>query len=176
MVPMISEPNFFLRMIKLIVEPLKSPIKWFRVLTVKDFAKQTNIHLFMQHLDSTLKFKKGLFGLKTSLSEGEAPTAFIKTAHEMAKKYCKIIDGKPMVMFTETLTGIPSTAHILGGACMGANDKEGVINKDNKVFNYENMYVFDGSMISANPGVNPSLSITAITEYGMSKIPVKKAN
>ena len=87
----------------------------------------------------------------------------------MAKDYCKIIKGKPMVLFTETITGIPSTAHILGGACMGATPKEGVIDKDNKVFHYDNMYVFDGSMISANPGVNPSLSITAITEYGMSK-------
>ncbi|MFG1484551.1 GMC oxidoreductase [Halobacteriovorax sp. RZ-1] len=173
MVPMISEPNFFLRMIKLAIEPLRDPIKWFKVLTVKDFAKQTNIHLFMQHLDSTLKFKKGIFGMRSVLSKGAAPTAFIKTAHQMAKEYCKIIDGKPMVMFTETLTGIPSTAHILGGACMGESEKEGVINKDNKVFNYENMYVFDGSMISANPGVNPSLSITAITEYGMSKIPAK---
>lgn len=172
-VPAIDEPNFFLRILKLIIEPFRSPIKWFKILTVKDFAKHTNIHLFMQHLDSTLKFSKGMLGLKSELSTGEAPTAFIKTAHEMSKKYCKIIDGKPMVMFTETLTGIPSTAHILGGACMGETENEGVINKDNKVFNYENMYVFDGSMISANPGVNPSLSITAITEYGMSKIPNK---
>ena len=127
----------------------------------------------MQHLDSTLKFTKGIFGMKSVLSKGEAPTAFIQTAHQMAKKYCEIIDGKPMVMFTETLTGIPSTAHILGGACMGETENEGVIDKNNKIFNYENMYVFDGSMISANPGVNPSLSITAITEYGMSKIPAK---
>ena len=173
MVPMISEPNFFLRMIKLVIEPLKDPVKWFKILTVEDFAKQTNIHLFMQHLDSTLRFKKSFFGLKTVLSTGAAPTAFIATAHKLAKEYCKIIDGKPMVILTETITGIPSTAHILGGACMGATENEGVIDKNNKVFNYENMHVFDGSMISANPGVNPSLSITAITEYGMSKIPKK---
>ena len=78
-----------------------------------------------------------------------------------------------MVMNTETLFGIPTTAHILGGACMGKDALSGVIDKDNKVFNYENMYVCDGSMISANPGVNPSLSITAISEYAMSKIPNK---
>ena len=53
-----------------------------------------------------------------------------------------------------------------------ANDStEGVIDKDNRIFNYENLYVCDGSAISANPGVNPSLSITAITERAMSKIP-----
>ena len=172
-VPMISETNFFLRMFKLFLEPLKNPVQWFKILTTKDFAKHTSIHLFMQHLDSTLKLTRGLFGLKTQVSTGDSPSAFIKAAHKMAKDYCKIIKGKPMVLFTETITGIPSTAHILGGACMGATPKEGVIDKDNKVFNYDNMYIFDGSMISANPGVNPSLSITAITEYGMSKFPHK---
>ena len=75
-----------------------------------------------------------------------------------------------MVLATETISGIPSTAHILGGAVMGEDISKGVIDKDNKVFGYENMYVCDGSMISANPGVNPSLSITAITERAMSKI------
>lgn len=173
LVPMISEPNFFIRIIKLILEPLKNPIKWFKILTVNDFAKHTSIHLFMQHLDSTLKFVRGPFGLKSQISTGNSPSAFIKAAHDIARKYCDLIGAKPMVLFTETITGIPSTAHILGGACMGEDASVGVIDKNNKVFNYENMYVFDGSMISANPGVNPSLSITAITEYGMSKIPQK---
>ena len=73
------------------------------------------------------------------------------------------------------LLGAPrgTTAHILGGAVMGKDDKEGVIDTNNKVFGYENMYVCDGSMISANPGVNPSLTITAITERAMSKIEKK---
>ncbi len=53
---------------------------------------------------------------------------------------------------------------------MGENIQTGVINKDNNVFGYKNLYVIDGSMISANPGVNPSLSITAIAERAMSKI------
>ncbi len=56
---------------------------------------------------------------------------------------------------------------------MGANKEEGVIDSNNRVFGYTNMYVFDGSMISANPGVNPALSITAISERGMSLIPAK---
>jgi cholesterol oxidase len=56
---------------------------------------------------------------------------------------------------------------------MGASEKEGVIDKNNRVFGYKNLYVCDGSMISANPGVNPSLTITALTERAMSKIPPK---
>ena len=76
-------------------------------------------------------------------------------------------------MRSETLAGIPTTAHILGGAVMGENPTEGVIDKDNKVFGYENLYIIDGSMISANPGVNPSLSITAIAERAMFQVPTK---
>ena len=69
--------------------------------------------------------------------------------------------------------GIPSTAHILGGAVMGKTQKEGVIDKNNRVFGYKNMYIVDGSMISANPGVNPSLTITAIAERAMAGIDPK---
>ena len=79
-----------------------------------------------------------------------------------------------MVMSTETLLGIPTTAHVLGGACMGKDAASGVIDADNKVFNYKNMLICDGSMISANIGVNPSLTITAITERAMEKIEFKK--
>jgi len=168
--PAIDEKNFFLRIIKLIIKPFSDPIRWLRVLFVDDFAKRSSVLLFMQHLDSKLRFKKGLFGMKSTLSSGVAPSAFIPEAHEMANKHAKITNSKSVAMWTETVTGIPSTAHILGGAVMGENSEEGVINKDNKVFGYENMYVCDGSMISANPGVNPSLSITAISERAMSKI------
>lgn len=73
----------------------------------------------------------------------------------------------------ETIAGIPSTAHILGGAVMGENTSEGVIDKNNCIFGYKNLYIVDGSMISANPGVNPSLSITAIAERAMDQIPTK---
>lgn len=56
---------------------------------------------------------------------------------------------------------------------MGKNASEGVSDKDNKVFGYQHLYIIDGSMISANHGVNPYLSITAITERAMDQIPVK---
>jgi len=124
-----------------------------------------------------LSFKRGWFGrMKTKLESGPAPTAFNPKAQELAHEMEKIINGKAMVMNTETLFGIPTTAHILGGACMGKDASEGVIDKNNNVFNYKNMMVCDGSMVSANPGVNPSLSITAISERAMSLIPLKKDN
>jgi cholesterol oxidase len=150
--------------------PFTAPLQWLRVYFTRNFSDRTAVLLFMQHLDSTLKFRKGLFRMKTQIEAGKAPTAFIPAAADMAKRYARIIKAKPTVMFTEVISGIPSTAHILGGAVMGKDASSGVIDKNNRVFGYDNMFVFDGSVISANPGVNPSLTITAITERGMSLI------
>jgi cholesterol oxidase len=173
--PMVSEKVFWKRMLKLMALPFTDPIKWLKVFFVRDFGRQTSVILFMQHLDSTLKLKRGsLFDVRTTMDKGEAPSAFIPEAHEIAKKYNEIIDGKAVVLSLETILGTPSTAHILGGASMGKDIEEGVIDSTNHVFGYENMMICDGSMISANPGVNPSLSITAISERAMSKIPMKE--
>ncbi|NPA44641.1 MAG: GMC family oxidoreductase [Chlorobi bacterium] len=172
--PMVSEKNFFLRILKLFTIPFSSPLMWLKILSAPNFGKQTSVILFMQHLDSTLKLRRKFLRTGTKIEKGKNPTAFIPEAHEVAHKYAKIINGKPTVMLTETITGIPSTAHILGGSVMGKDASEGVIDKHNKIFGYENMYVCDGSMISANPGVNPALSITAISERAMSFIPYKK--
>src|SRR5690606_31379034 len=75
---------------------------------------------------------------------------------------------------SETATNIPTTAHILGGCCMGANASEGVIDHEHRVFNYPGLFVVDGSAISANPGVNPSLTILALAERAMSRIAAKE--
>ncbi|MDA3906259.1 MAG: FAD-dependent oxidoreductase [Bacteroidales bacterium] len=172
--PMILDTNFFRRIGKMIIEPFKSPLKWLKLYFIDDFAKRSTVLLFMQHLDSTLKLKgHWLFGYKSRLSTGKAPTPFIPEAHKAAHEFGKIINGKPVVLFTETLFGTPSTAHILGGACIGKDSDSGVIDSKHRVFGYENMYVFDGSAISANPGVNPALSITAMTERGMGFIQPK---
>jgi cholesterol oxidase len=173
MLPMVSEKNPFLRIIKLIALPFTAPVTWLKVFFVRDFGRSSSILLFMQHLDSTLQLKRGIFGIKTRVEAGKAPTPFIPEAHRIAHMFSALIKAKPQIMVNEVFAGIPSTAHILGGACMGKSIEEGVIDSNNKVFGYENMYVFDGSMISANPGVNPSLSITAIAERGISKIAKK---
>ena len=113
--------------------------------------------------------------MKTAVDKGVPPSAFVTEAHTLATKYSDIVNGKPQVLVTETLLGIPTTAHILGGAVMGNDIQEGVIDQKNRVFGYENMYICDGSMISANLGVNPALTITALTERAMNKIPNKNA-
>ncbi len=173
MSPMVSGTNAFTRLLKVGREIVGHPLTFLKTYFVDDWARRTQILLFMQTLESTLRLTRGTFGLKTRMDRGKAPTAFIPEAQEIARRYARIAGGNPTVLLTETLLGIPTTAHILGGAVMGKNAEEGVIDKDNRVFGYRHMYVCDGSMISANPGVNPSLTITALSERAMSKIPDK---
>lgn len=94
-------------------------------------------------------------------------------AHELAQRFAEKTQGSVHALASEALTGLASTAHILGGACMGDSPATGVIDSQNRVFGYDNMYVCDGSMISANIGVNPSLTIMALTERAMAFIPKK---
>lgn len=162
---------WFIRMAKAIWDILTHPINNSKVYFVSDWSKHTQILLFMQTINTTLQFSRGLFGMGSSIEKGKNPSAFIPEAKDLAEKFAGIVNGKPTALLTETIFGIPTTAHILGGCVMGKDAHEGVIDKDNKVFGYENMMICDGSMISANPGVNPSLTITALSERAMSKIP-----
>jgi cholesterol oxidase len=172
--PYVTGNNIFIRLTKIVVSLIKSPIKYFKIYVVNSWAKKTVVLLFMQTLDSTLRFKRNIFGFMSStVSTGKKPTPFIPESVKLIKEYSKAVNGVSTSFALETIAGIPSTAHVLGGAVMGENSSEGVIDKDNKVFGYENLYIIDGSMISANPGVNPSLSITAIAERAMDQIPVK---
>lgn len=179
--PMVTEEYFWKRILVLFFTFIKTPLRWLRIYTIPKFAQRTSILLYMDCRDSTnekssnpiqntLKFSLGKTRMKSSIQSGEPPTAFIKKAHQLAREHAKLNNAEPMTIASESLTGIPSTAHILGGCVMGKTELEGVIDKNNQVFNYPNLFVCDGSMISANPGVNPSLTITAITELAMSKI------
>lgn len=171
MMPMVSGNNIFSRLGKVFINFIKKPINYLKLIFVRDWAKNSPIILFMQTIDSTLKFSLNSIGrMNSTVATGNKPTPFIKEAHDIASQFADIIDGVPTNLNLETLFGIPSTAHILGGCVMGQNENEGVVNKKSEVFNYKNMLVCDGSTISANPGVNPSLSITAISEHAMAQI------
>ncbi len=173
-VPMVFGKNMLIRILKLIWSFISRPLPWLRIYASKNFAKESVILLFMQHLDSTLRLKRGVVNLRSTLSSGLAPSAAIPLAKELADATSSEVDGHPFVMTTEAILGTPLTAHILGGCVIGESAESGVINKDHQVFGYNKLYVCDGSAISANPGVNPALTITAMTELAMSKIPVNK--
>lgn len=174
-VPYAATKNHLVRYLNIIRGIFSSPIQYFKIYFKNSWAKKTVVLLFMQTLDSTLTFKKNSWGgMKSSMNTGKKPTPFIPESIKLTSLYANQVKGKATSFIGEAILGIPSTAHILGGAVMGKNAETGVINKQNKVFGYENMYVIDGSMISANPGVNPSLTITAIAEHAMSKIKSKE--
>lgn len=169
--PYVEGKNMVTRIARIIGELLAHPRAWWKYAWVKDWAKSTTILLFMQTLDSTVTFTRSRWGgMRTAIVGKDKPTAFIPRATELARKMERILNGKATAFFLTPLAGIPGTAHILGGAVMGASPEEGVIDSQNRVFGYENMLVCDGSMISANPGVNPALTITAITERAMQQI------
>ena len=163
---------------------VKHPLKWAKAYSVKDFARSSQILLYMRTLEGTLSLRFGRNawtgfqkGLVTELDDpSRAPSAFMEEATDLARRFAKKVGGVAATMFTETLLGVPSTAHILGGCCMGTDAREGVIDADHHVFGYDGLYVIDGSAVSANPGVNPSLTITALAERAMSKIPAKDAS
>jgi cholesterol oxidase len=150
-------------------------------LFVSDFAKHSQILLYMRTLEGTLRMRLGRSartgfkrGLVTEIDDpSQAPSAFIDEATELAEKFADKVEGVATTVVMETLLGVPSTAHILGGACMGDAAETGVIDTRHEVFNYPGLYVIDGSAISANPGVNPSLTITTLAERAMSLIPAK---
>jgi cholesterol oxidase len=172
--PQIHGRNIYSRTAKLIIHLFSHPVSWLHVYFTKDFSRRSVILLYMQHLNSTLRFKRGLFNLRSNMSVGEAPSAFMHESKLLAEKVAEIIEGKPFVLVTEAVSGIPTTAHILGGAVIGRSKEDGVIDVNHRVFGYENLFICDGSAVSSNPGVNPSLTITAMTERAMSMIPEKK--
>jgi cholesterol oxidase len=94
----------------------------------------------------------------------------VKGSHEFTREFARRTNGIPLGSVGENLLGLPTTAHILGGAPIGKDAAEGVVNDRFEVHNYPGLYVIDGSIVPANPGVNPSLTITALAEYAMSKL------
>jgi cholesterol oxidase len=163
-----------LQVFRVLLAILASPIRTLRAWFVRDWASMTITLLYMRSDESTLRFKRGWFGVMTTeIEQGEAPKATIPEATELAFQIARKSGGVPMSPIYEPLFDIPTTAHILGGSCMGDSKETGVIDTLHRAFGYEGLYVIDGSTISANPGVNPSLTITALAERAMSYIPAK---
>ncbi|HEX4448483.1 MAG TPA: GMC family oxidoreductase [Polyangiaceae bacterium] len=155
----------------------RHPLEWARMFVAGENRK-TAILLYMRTLDEslTLTLKKLPFGgraLNTEIDDpSSAPRANLPEAADLAERFAEKMGGVVSSLFSESLMGTPTTAHILGGACMGKDASDGVIDAEHRVFGYPGLYVIDGSAVSANPGVNPSLTITALAERAMSRIPV----
>jgi cholesterol oxidase len=158
---------------------ISNPRKTWSVLS-KDFAKHSIILLVMQSLDNALKveWKRGIFGkgLHVKDSGGERAPAYIPIGQEVMHRYAEKSGGVAMNNMGEVFLNMSSTAHILGGCPMGSDATTGVVNDRFEVHGYPNMRILDGSIVPCNLGVNPSLTITALSEYAMSLVPEKDGN
>ena len=147
-----------------------------KILNVRRWSQRTVIALTMQNVDSsvTVSGKRGLFGWHlTSTNDPLKPNAtYIPAANEVvrriADKYGGIAGGH-----IGDLIDAPFTAHFVGGCVIGENAEHGVIDPYHRVYNYPTLHIVDGSTITANLGVNPSLTITAQAERALSMWPNK---
>ena len=154
---------------------LRHPIQTVRVLQPLGWAREFVILLCMQALDGEIemRWQRPWFWpfRKFLVSRGEKVTTYIPKANEFAKKLAELTGGFAMSMLPEILFDVPGTAHCIGGCVIADSPGHGVVDSHHRVFNYKNMYICDGSVVSANLGVNPSLTITALAERAMSFIP-----
>jgi len=132
-------------------------------------TKDNQIHLQLGRSFLTL-FRRNL--VSKSDKEKSIPHT-IEVGQKITKQFAEETNGVPLSSIHESLFNVPTTAHLLGGCSIGRNEEEGVLDLDCQVFNYPGLYVVDGSIVPANPGINPSLTITAMAEYAMKRVPSK---
>ena len=168
------------RFLKFLGWTLTHPLDFARALVLPNWAHNVTILLVMQHADNGMRFRIGrsgstLFrrGLVADEEPGYTIHAQVKGSHELTRDFARRTNGIALGSIGENILGLPTTAHIMGGAPIGSNAEEGVVNENFEVHNYPGMYIVDGSIMPANPGVNPSLTITALAEYAMSRIQKK---
>ena len=160
---------------QLFINAGQDPRGMLRMLSPRRWSERTMISLVMQHLDNSITTytKKGALGGRRMTSKqghGEPNPTWIPVGNEVTRRIAEKIDGVAGGTWGE-LFNIPLTAHFLGGAAIGDSPEHGVIDPYQRVYGYPTLHVMDGAAISANLGVNPSLSITAQAERAASLWP-----
>jgi cholesterol oxidase len=152
----------------------RHPVMLLRNVSMRHWSEQTIIALVMQTRDNsiTCTTKRGLFGRKLTSTQGhgEPNPTWIPAGHDAVRKISDKIDGFPGGGWNDVFN-IPMTAHFLGGAPIGDSSATGVIDPYHRVYGHPGLHVVDGAAVSANLGVNPSLTITAQAERALSLWP-----
>ena len=162
---------------RFLAELAKDPTEILRVPWVYRFTERGFIVLVMQSRDNslTVSLDRSLTGrakLVSSAGHGESTPTYIRQGHEAVRRLAEHVGGRPRGTWPE-IADIPITAHILGGAALGDSAETGVIDPYHRVYGHPGLHVTDGAAVSANLGVNPSLTITAQAERAMSFWPNK---
>lgn len=176
--PYVAGDTLPVRLARLVGTVFGHPWRVLRTYLVDDFARRSVIMLYMRTLEGHLRLRLGrglgtgfTRGAVTSVESGAAPVAYMPEATALVERVAAKLDGMMVSIANESLLNIPTTAHLLGGCTMGDSVETGVIDARHRIFNYDGLYIIDGSAVSANPGVNPSLTICALAERAMSFVP-----
>jgi cholesterol oxidase len=182
-VPLVDDPNPIRRSIVTIGKMITDPAGVYRRLFAKNWNKRIIVLTVMQNHDNQLSYQYGHSAafcylkrrLKSKRVKGKEAPVNIPVANKACAVLAEVADGMPINVSNESLFNMSTTAHILGGCHMGSSHENGVIDTSHRVFGYPGLYVVDGAAVSANVGVNPALTITALAERAMSLIPDKKS-
>ena len=160
------------RLARALGELLRHPLRYAPVLTPRRWSERTIIVLVMQALDNslTVHYRRSWYGrrrLTTTQGHGAPNPTWIPQGHQAVRLLAEEIGGVPGGSWSDAVN-IPITAHILGGCPIGADPSSGVVDGYHRVFGHPGLHVLDGAAVSANLGVNPSLTITAQAERAMS--------
>ncbi|MBI2407472.1 MAG: GMC family oxidoreductase [Gemmatimonadetes bacterium] len=178
--PMTGQGTRLTRPLMLLWQFARHPLRSLGTLWPVGWSKRSLIILVMQSSDNAIAFRsrRRWFGRGVTIGteqDREKPNpTFIPLANAAAEFLARHTGGVAQSSVLESAANIPTTAHILGGAVIGADASRGVIDRDHRVFGYTNLMIVDGSAMPANPGVNPSLTITALAERAMSRMPAKQ--
>ena len=151
------------------------PVESMKMLNVRRWSERGLIALVMQNVDNSLtvsSVKSRLLGwhLTTGQGDGEPNPEWIPAGNVTARKLAETVGGVAAGNLGD-LVSAPMTAHFIGGAVIGSSPERGVIDGYHRVYGHPGLHVVDGSSITANLGVNPSLTITAQAERAMALWP-----
>lgn len=173
----VGEGTRFTRPLKLIAAILRHPFRFAQTLWPFGWSRRSIVFLVMQSLDNAISFRprRKLFGRGITLTTEQDPEkpnpTYIDAGNKAAAWLAARTGGIAESMVLEAAANIPTTAHILGGAVIGRDAASGVVDRYHRVFGYRNLLVCDGAAMPANPGVNPSLTITALAERAIASVP-----
>jgi cholesterol oxidase len=158
------------RWVKALAQIIRHPVLFLTILVPRRWSERTIIALVMQTLDNSITTYTRFGRLTARQGHGAPNPTWIPVANDAVRRVAEKIGGEPGGSIGD-LANIPMTAHFIGGCAIGDSPETGVIDGYQRVFGYEGLHVVDGSAISANLGVNPSLTITAQAERAASLWP-----
>ncbi|MEJ2864396.1 GMC family oxidoreductase [Actinomycetospora flava] len=160
------------RLLKLLGGMVRHPRTFARSLDKRHWSERTVIALVMQSLDNSITVRRRFGRLVSRQGHGTPNPTWIPAANDTTRRLAEIIDGDPGGTWGEAVN-MPMTAHFIGGCPIGADAEHGVIDGYQRLYGHPGLHVVDGSALSANLGVNPSLTITAQAERAMAFWPNK---